>query len=406
MADIVLPVVGAVAGFVIGGPSGAVLGANLGMMASRTFFPKNQHVQLPSQEGPRLADLRAQTSTYGNVVPRVFGTMRIAGNVIWATDIKEVRTEKTSSASGGGGKGGGGSVTSSQTSVTYEYFITMAIAICEGEINEVIRVWADSKVLTEEILSSAQGKYNVHFGTEDQMVDDIMAKYLAAGTIPAYRGMAYVVIEDFPLAAYGNRIPNFTFEVRRTVKFTPSVEDKIKDMILIPGAGEMVYGTDIQTKQDGTFIASTFAPTGNKQYINMHNYDGEADVLLAIDQMQKILPNLEWVAVVVTWFATSTDAGSCNIVPKVEFQGSTQVLPADWNVAGISRASAELVLFFDADTPTYGGTPSDHTVVQIVDELKSRALNVMLYPMIFVDTITPDPKPWRGRITPANATDS
>jgi hypothetical protein len=405
MADIVLPVVGAVAGFVIGGPAGAVMGANLGMMASRAFFPKNQHVQLPSQEGPRLADLRAQTSTYGNVVPRVFGTMRIAGNVIWATDIKEVRTEKTSSTSSGGGKGGGGSVTSSQTSVTYEYFITMAIAICEGEVDEIIRVWSDSKVLTEEILSSAQGKYNVHLGTEDQLVDDIMAKYLAAGTIPAYRGMAYVVIEDFPLAAYGNRIPNFTFEVRRTVKFTPSVEDKIKDMILIPGAGEMVYGTDIQTKQDGAFIASTFAPTGDKKYINMHNYDGEADVLLAIDQMQKILPNLEWVAVVVTWFATSTDAGSCDIVPKVEFQGSTQVLPADWNVAGISRASAELVLFFDADTPTYGGTPSDHTVVQIVDELKSRGLNVMLYPMIFVDQITPDPKPWRGRITPANATD-
>ena len=405
MADIVLPVVGAVAGFVIGGPAGAVMGANLGMMASRAFFPKNQHVQLPTQEGPRLADLRAQTSTYGNVVPRVYGTMRIAGNVIWATDIKEVRTEKTSSTSSGGGKGGGGSVTSSQTSVSYEYFITMAIAICEGEVDEIIRVWADSKVLTEEILSSAQGKYNVHLGTEDQMVDDIMAKYLAAGTIPAYRGMAYVVIEDFPLAAYGNRIPNFTFEVRRTVKFTPSVEDKIKDMILIPGAGEMVYGTDIQTKQDGAFIASTFAPTGDKKYINMHNYDGEADVLLAIDQMQKILPNLEWVAVVVTWFATSTDAGSCNIVPKVEFQGSTQVLPADWNVAGISRASAELVLFFDADTPTYGGTPSDHTVVQIVDELKSRGLNVMLYPMIFVDQIMPDPKPWRGRITPANTTD-
>ena len=202
MADIVLPVVGAVAGFVIGGPAGAMMGANLGMMASRAFFPHNQRVQLPTQEGPRLADLRAQTSTYGNVVPRVFGTMRIAGNVIWATDIKEVRTEKTSSTSSGGGKGGGGSVTSSQTSVTYEYFITMAIAICEGEIDEVIRVWADSKVLTEDILSSAQGKYNVHFGTEDQMVDDIMAKYLAAGTIPAYRGMAYVVIEDFPLAAY------------------------------------------------------------------------------------------------------------------------------------------------------------------------------------------------------------
>ncbi|MDB2414177.1 glycoside hydrolase TIM-barrel-like domain-containing protein [Rickettsiales bacterium] len=408
MADIVLPVVGGAVGFVLGGPSGAILGANLGGMAAGAFFPKNHRVQLPTQEGPRLADLRAQTSTYGNVVPRIFGTMRIAGNVIWSTDIKEVKTEKTSTqtSSGGGKGGGGGKTTTSQTTVTYEYFVTLAIAICEGAIDEVIRVWADSKVLTEDVLSSAQGKYNVHLGSEDQMVDDIMAKYLAAGTIPAYRGMAYVVIEDFPLAEYGNRIPNFTFEVRRSVKFTPSVEDKITDMIMIPGAGEMVYGTDIQTKQDGSFIGGGFTPSADKSYINMHNYEGEADVLVAIDQMQKTLPNLEWVAVVVTWFATSLDAGACEIIPKVEFQGTTQVLPADWNVAGINRASAEVVLKFDPETPTYGGTPSDHTVVQIVDELKSRGLNVMLYPMVFVDTITPIPKPWRGRIEPANATDA
>jgi len=409
MADIVLPVVGGAVGFVLGGPSGAILGANLGGMAAGAFFPKNHRVKLPTQEGPRLADLRAQTSTYGNVVPRIFGTMRIAGNVIWSTDIKEVKTEKTSTqtSSGGGKGGGGGKTTTSQTTVTYEYFVTLAIAICEGPIDEVIRVWADSKVLTEDVLSSAQGKYNVHLGTEDQMVDDIMAKYLAAGTIPAYRGMSYVVIEDFPLAEYGNRIPNFTFEVRRAVKFTPSVEDKITDMVMIPGAGEMVYGTNVQTKQDGYFpVGGGFTPSGDKKFINMHNYEGEADALVAIDQMQKTLPNLEWVAVVVTWFATSLDAGACEIIPKVEFQGTTQVLPADWNVAGINRASAEVVLKFDPETPTYGGTPSDHTVVQIVDELKSRGLNVMLYPMVFVDTITPIPKPWRGRIEPANATDA
>lgn len=122
--------------------------------------------------------------------------------------------------------------------------------------------------------------------------------------------------------------------------------------------------------------------------------------------MQSVLPNLEWVAVVVTWFATSTDAGACEIVPKVEFQGTTQVLPQDWNVAGISRSAAQTVLFIDADTPTYGGTPSDHTVLEIITELKSRGLKVMLYPMIFVDTITLEVKPWRGRITPANATDA
>ncbi len=409
MADIVLPVAGGVVGFVLGGPSGAILGANLGAMAAGTFFPTTQRVQLPTQEGPRLADLRAQTSTYGNMIPKVYGTMRLAGNVIWSTDIKEVKTEKTTTqtSSGGGKGGGGGKTTTSQTTVTYEYFCTLAIAICEGPIDEVIRVWADSKVLTEDVLSAAQGKYNVHLGDEDQVVDDIMAKYLAAGTIPAYRGMAYVVIEDFPLAEYGNRIPNFTFEVRRSVKFTPSVEDKITDIVIIPGAGEMVYGTSIQTKQDGYFpVGGGFTPSGDKKLINMHNYEGVADAIVAVDQAIDVLPNLEWVAVVVTWFATSTDAGACEIIPKVEFHGTTQVLPQDWSVAGISRASAQVVLQFDADTPTYGGTPSDHTVVQIVDHLKTKGLNVMLYPMVFVDTITPVPKPWRGRIEPANATDA
>jgi len=409
MADIVLPVVGGAVGFVLGGPSGAILGANLGGMAAGAFFPKTSRVQLPTQEGPRLADLRAQTSTYGNMISKVYGTMRLSGNVIWSTDIKEIKTEKTSTqtSSGGGKGGGGGKTTTSQTTVTYEYVITLAIAICEGAVDEVIRVWADSKVLTEDVLSAAQGKYNVHLGDEDQMVDDIIAKYLDAGTIPAYRGMAYVVIEDFPLGEYGNRIPNFTFEVRRSVKFTPSVEDKIKDIVMIPGAGEMVYGTSVQTKQDGYFDGgSVFTPSDDKDYINMHNYDGKADVVVAVDQMLDVLPNLEWVAVVVTWFATSTDAGACTIIPKVEFQGTTQVLPQDWSVAGLTRSTAQVVLKFDPETPTYGGTPSDHTVVQIVDELKSRGLNVMLYPMPFVDTITPIPKPWRGRIVPANATDA
>lgn len=73
-------------------------------------------------------------------------------------------------------------------------------------------------------------------------------------------------------------------------------------------------------------------------------------------------------------------------------------------VAGYTRSTAQKVLFFNEDTPTYGGTPAGHTMVQIVDELKARGLNVIVYPMPFVDTITPVPKPWRGRIEPASAT--
>ena len=58
--------------------------------------------------------------------------------------------------------------------------------------------------------------------------DDILAKYNKAGTFPAYRGLAYIVIEDFPLADYGNRIPTLPLRVGRSVRFKPSLEDKIK----------------------------------------------------------------------------------------------------------------------------------------------------------------------------------
>jgi len=249
MTNIILPVVGGVSGFFLGGPVGALIGANLGAMASG-IFAKSQRVQLPTQEGPRLAELRAQTSTYGNIIPRIYGTMRQAGNVIWSTDIKEVRSEHTTTHGGGGGKGGGGSPTISQTTVSYNYYVTIAIAICEGPIDEIIRVWADSKCLTQTILASNKGKYNVHLGTEEQAPDDIIAKYKPAGSFSAYRGIAYVVIEDFPLADFGNRIPNFSFEVRRSVRFTPSVEDKIKEIVMIPGSGEFIYSTSICSKQE------------------------------------------------------------------------------------------------------------------------------------------------------------
>ncbi|NEU36326.1 hypothetical protein GN156_37405, partial [bacterium LRH843] len=75
----------------------------------------------------------------------------------------------------------------------------------------------------------------------------------------------------------------------------------------------MVYGTEVQSKQDGYFDAyqgGIFVPNADKKFINMHNYDGKADSLVAADQMINVLPNLEWVAIVVTWFATSTDAGA------------------------------------------------------------------------------------------------
>jgi hypothetical protein len=81
MATLVLTTIGTI----VGGPIGGAIGALIGQQAdSRLFAPKGR-------QGPRLGDLSVQTSAYGTAIPRLFGTLRVAGTVIWATDLREDR---------------------------------------------------------------------------------------------------------------------------------------------------------------------------------------------------------------------------------------------------------------------------------------------------------------------------
>ena len=61
----------------------------------------------------------------------------------------------------------------------------------------------------------------MHRGTEAQAADPLVSAKQGADNTPAYRGTAYVVIERFALADYGNRIPQFQFEVLRPVGELP-----------------------------------------------------------------------------------------------------------------------------------------------------------------------------------------
>jgi len=67
------------------------------------------------------------------------------------------------------------------------------VAICEGAISELVRVWADSKQL-----DLTAGSYTALSGTEEQLPDTFMSSFAAAGQTPAYRGTAYAVIQGFP----------------------------------------------------------------------------------------------------------------------------------------------------------------------------------------------------------------
>lgn len=358
----------------------------------------------PKIHGPRLSELSVQTSTYGKTIPIMYGTARIAGNVIWARDIKEVAT--TSSVGGGkGGIIGGGGIGGGQQQVTYAYYATLAIAICEGPIDEVSRVWADAGTVDP---SQASANYNLYYGSEDQMPDPIMEGIEGVGEVPAYRGMAYVVIEDFPLAEYGNRIPNFTFEVKRKVlsqtQTDQPVEEMIGGMVMIPGSGEFVYDTVVQTKVPGSYVGGTWVQQGNSEKINQHNFSDKADVLVALDQLEDTCPNLEWVALVVTWFGNSIDAGDCTIFPAVEYKTGAITQPDAWSVAGFNRDTATEISQDVGGNPVYGGTPSDSSVVRLLQEIKNRGKKVMFYPLVFMDVAG---KPWRGRITgtPAEVSD-
>jgi hypothetical protein len=266
-----------------------------------------------NQEGSRLTDLMVQASTYGKSIPVVYGNARIAGNVIWSRPIQEHVTTTTQSSGGGKGGGGGGSVETTTTS--YTYTASLAVAICEGAISEVVRVWADAKQL-----DLTAGSYSLYLGDETQLPDTFMSSFYPAGQTPAYRGTAYVVIKDFPLGDFGNRIPNFTFEVRRTLKKPFDLEDKIKDITIIPGAGENVYDTVVQEKTSGQQdVSGNFVQGGKVTKMNLNNLNNKADVLVALDNLKANLPNVEWVSVVVNWFSDSADPAVSIIKPAAEF---------------------------------------------------------------------------------------
>jgi hypothetical protein len=200
-------VVGAVAGFFLSGfnPTGAIYGAQLGMMAGGAIDPPKG----PTVEGPRLSDLTVQTSNYGASIPRVYGTAVLNGNVIWleGNRLKESVTKTKS-----GGKGGSKSKT---TTRNYSYSATFAVGLCQGPIAGVRRIWIGPQLIYHAgatdpgtIVASneaAQG-FALYLGNNTQQPDPRIQADVGVANAPAWRGLAYLVFYDLELASYGNSL--------------------------------------------------------------------------------------------------------------------------------------------------------------------------------------------------------
>jgi len=381
MATLVLQVAGAFVGEMIGGPIGAVVGRAVGAVAG-SYVDSRLMGGAQHREGPRLKAMHGLSSTEGAPVPRVYGRARIGGEVIWATRFLEVAKE----SSAGGGKGGGPTVTE------YSYFANFAVGLCEGPVAFVRRVWADGKEIDVGKIT-----LRVHCGDETQAPDPLIVAKEGADQAPAYRGLAYVVFERLPLADYGNRIPQLSFEVVRPVG---GIGALIRGVDLIPGATEYAYSVAARHKTTGA---------GVTRPETRHVLHAESDWVASLDALQALCPNLESVALVVAWFGDDLRANRCTVAPRVETRA--KVVPgAPWRVAGLTRATAREVSRVDG-LPAYGGAPDDDTVVAAIRDLKARGLHVTFYPFVMMDVAADnaldDPwagqagqpaYPWRGRI--------
>lgn len=410
MATILLSAAGAAIGGSVGGTvaglSTAVIGRAVGATLGRVIDQKlmSQSVLGGGSdvvETGRLDRFRLSETGEGATVATVFGRARVGGQIIWASDFLEARSTSRSTQSTGGGKGSPKPAQVTTTTHSYSYSISLAIALGAGEIADVPRVWADGEEVSRSSLNM-----RVYSGAMDQLPDPLIEAIEGTGAVPAYRGTAYVVIEDLQLESYGNRVPQFSFEIVRQEQREQPGHDRdltriVKGVALMPGTGEYALASKQVNYTRGA---------GRSWAANMHSPSGLPDLVASTRALAHELPGCEAASLVVSWFGDDLRCGECQIRPKVERKGEDgQSMP--WVVSGLSRQAAQLVRHVD-DRPVYGGTPADASVVQAIRHLKEQGKRVMFYPFILMDQLQgnglPDPwtgaanqphLPWRGRIT-------
>lgn len=398
MATILLSAAGAAVGSGFGGTvlglSGAVIGRAVGATLGRALDQRLLGAGSDAVETGRVDRFRLMGASEGTAVARIFGKLRVPGQVIWATRFKETRSES------GGGKGA-----PRLRTVSYSYSVSLAVALCEGQIDGVGRIWADGVEIAPSSVTM-----RVYKGGNLQQPDPKIEAVEGIGLAPAYRGIAYVVLEDLELAPFGNRVPQFNFEVIRraqglaTEKVT-SLHEAIRAVALIPGTGEYSLAT--------TAVHYSDDPGVNRS-ANVHSPAKRTDFSMSLQQLGRELPNVGSVSLVVSWFGSDLRCGQCAITPKVE-QRLLDGEGMPWRVCGLGRADAQEVVREEGRS-VYGGTPADAAVIQSIRAIRASGKEVMFYPFILMEQWKqnglPDPwsdaddqpvLPWRGRITLSKA---
>ena len=159
-----------------------------------TFPAKNK-----TEEIPPMASYPVQRSNKASVISKIYGTVRVAGNVIW---MGPNHPWQQSESAGGKGGGGGETVTNSGNRRSF------LIGICEGPAI-VLRVWKGKEEITFNQITVFRGDGLVDTGIENLIGEDFAN----------YPNTCCVYFDEFEIGS-NTQVPNFTFEV--TDQFDPT----------------------------------------------------------------------------------------------------------------------------------------------------------------------------------------
>jgi len=138
-----------------------------GMLLTALFTPKPK-----DQWGSRLSNINVPSVTPGQVIPRVWGTMKIPATMIFASPLIEtMHTHQASKKGGGKGLFGGHAA----RSYTFTYSIDAAWGVCLGPVYRINRIWANQKLLyvDPQVQTTAQRDFDAAYQAEaTRLIDE------------------------------------------------------------------------------------------------------------------------------------------------------------------------------------------------------------------------------------------
>ena len=231
-------VVGAVIGAYTGGAgwylAGSILlGASAGYAVGSAIDPVAPDV--PSAGQSATGELDVTLADEGIVIPDILGTVKATGNIFWYGGSRVVEVKEKVS----GGKGGG----SKKVVTGYKYYLSWAMGISIGPVDEVISIFQNENPIWQgnELRSNATngmttitiddlGTLYFYFGTSDQLensyMGDLILSELGSSYNPPYNNLCWVYFKDCNLGSY-NRVPTFKFVLRKSPTFSFNENNRI-----------------------------------------------------------------------------------------------------------------------------------------------------------------------------------